>query len=290
MMHRLVCPFLAALAFIASPAHGQSVQPTQAQAAKLYESLRDTINHGAEVFNQQADYAGCYRVFEGALLSIKPLASSNRAKEIDEALTKAARMARFEDKAYQLRTVLDAVREDFRVLARTKDEPKQETKKLPPIETKKPDETKKPKEAKKPVEVKKPAEVKKTPEPKPPVDEPKIKGIPLPEKIGPLEDEKKTTTQIMPKVGHVVGTVSVNGRPMQGGTLQLVAPVGEFVTKIDPNGEFVFPMMIPSGPFRVAVVPSQENLVAPRLRDENTSGLLIRVRPEKQTIELNLVK
>jgi hypothetical protein len=291
MRHHLACSLVVALAICLPQAHGQSVQPTPAQAAKLYESLRDTINHGADVFNQQADYAGCYRVFEGALLAIKPFASANRAKEIDDALTKAARMARFEDKAYQLRTILDAVREDFRVLARnpqgTKDEPKQEIKKLPPDETKaKADEPKKPTEVKKPTEAK--PEVK--PPVKSPVEEPKTKRIPLPEKIDAGESGSKKSAQSEPKVGHVVGTVSVNGRPMPGGMLQLVAPAGEFTTKVAPNGEFAFPMMIPSGPYRVAVVPPQEKMLAPRFRDDSTSGLMIRVRPEKQSIELNLVK
>ncbi|MBX9680630.1 MAG: hypothetical protein K2X38_17895 [Gemmataceae bacterium] len=268
MRYPLVCSILVAFVSVLPQTHGQSVQPTAAQAAKLYQSLRDAIDHGADVFNQQADYSGCYRIFEGALLSIKPFASATRAKEIDDGLAKAARMARVEDKAFQLRTILDAVREDFRVLARgpqaTKDEPKKETKT--------------------------PAEEKKPPEAKPSVEEPKVKAVPLPEKIGPLEGEPKKTTRAEPKVGHVVGTVSINGRPMQGGKLQLVAPVGEFTTKVAPNGEFAFPMMIPSGPYRVAVMPSHEKAAAPRFRDETTSGLLIRVRPEKQSIELNLVK
>ena len=295
MRYPLACSILVAFVSVLPQAHGQSVQPTPAQAAKLYQSLRDAIDHGADVFNQQADYSGCYRIFEGALLSIKPFASATRIKEIDDGLAKAARMARVEDKAYQLRTILDAVREDFRLIARTpqgaKEETKKETKTPPTLKTEtKPDETKKPAEVKKTPETKAPAEVKKAPEVKHPAEEPKVKGVPLPEKIGPLEGEPKKTTRTEPKAGHVFGTVSVNGRHMQGGELQLVAPAGEFTTKVAPNGEFAFPMMIPSGPYRVAVVPSQEKAVAPRFRDETTSGLLIRVRPEKQSIELNLVK
>src|SRR5437588_770183 len=53
----------------ASPSPGW-VEPHD--SADLYNSLRDVINYGAELFNKQADHAGCYRVYQGALISVRP--------------------------------------------------------------------------------------------------------------------------------------------------------------------------------------------------------------------------
>jgi len=178
-------------------ASAQSVEPTPAQAARLYDSLARTINRGADVFNDEADYAGCYHLFEGALISIKPFASAERQKDIDDALAKSARMARFEDKAYRLRGALDVVREEFRRMAggksgtAAKEEAKKETKPAPTLKA----EEKKPatetKTEKKPPDTKKAA------------DAPKANPIPLPEKI----EEKTKSSQAAPGVERIPGVV-----------------------------------------------------------------------------------
>src|SRR4051794_16873148 len=38
----------------------------------LFSSLRDVINQGATLFNEKGDHAGCYRVFQGALIAVRP--------------------------------------------------------------------------------------------------------------------------------------------------------------------------------------------------------------------------
>src|SRR5262245_39489144 len=40
--------------------------------ATVYKTLRDVINRGADLYNA-GDTAGCYRLYEGALLALRPL-------------------------------------------------------------------------------------------------------------------------------------------------------------------------------------------------------------------------
>ena len=53
--------------------------------------LKDAINRGADIFNSQGDYAGCYRIYQSALITVKPLLGHrpDLQKSIDEAVTKA---------------------------------------------------------------------------------------------------------------------------------------------------------------------------------------------------------
>src|SRR5437667_126947 len=71
-----------AMSFLAGPwpikeravsAYGQDDKdlPTSPDTA-IYNSLRDVINRGADVYNR-GDPAGCYRIFEGSLTTLKPL-------------------------------------------------------------------------------------------------------------------------------------------------------------------------------------------------------------------------
>lgn len=156
------------LAVVLGGATGQDPKGKSPDA--LYYSLRDVINHGAALFNNQGDYAGCYRLYEGALIAVRPQLTEHPEllKEIDETLKKADKKPRIVDRAFALRTALDHVRDAVRPkdLVEKKAEDKKPPEKKP--EEKKPEdkkpEDKKP-EDKKP-EDKKP-EDKKPPEKKP---------------------------------------------------------------------------------------------------------------------------
>jgi truncated hemoglobin YjbI len=77
-----------------------------------YKTLRHIINLGAELYNG-GDFQGCYRLYDDALTSFRPLLVNrpNLQKAIDDALTKA-RTARIEDKAFVLREVIDQIRKE----------------------------------------------------------------------------------------------------------------------------------------------------------------------------------
>jgi hemoglobin len=76
----------------------------------LRDALKDVINHGAELFNKDGDHAGCYRLYQGALIAIKPFLPPPRQQEIDKALADAESLPRFSDRAYALRKTIDSIR------------------------------------------------------------------------------------------------------------------------------------------------------------------------------------
>jgi hemoglobin len=113
------CGFIVVLALTATAAlWSRSSTAQQPGDDKSFEKsldagLRDVINLGAEIFNKQNDHAGCYRLFEGSLRSIKPLLGKypKLQTRIDNGLAEAAKQPRVHDKAHALRKVLDEIRE-----------------------------------------------------------------------------------------------------------------------------------------------------------------------------------
>src|SRR5262249_41078773 len=79
-------------------------------ATSLNESLRDVINAGRKIFNEQGDYAGCYRMFQGSLMTVRPFVAPDLQKKIDQGMANAEKMGRFDDRAFELRRVLDEIR------------------------------------------------------------------------------------------------------------------------------------------------------------------------------------
>lgn len=76
----------------------------------LNDSLRDVINTGVKMFNDQGDHAGCYRLFQGSLLSVRPFLAGDLQKKIDEGITNAEKMRSYADRAFELRRVIDEIR------------------------------------------------------------------------------------------------------------------------------------------------------------------------------------
>jgi hypothetical protein len=81
----------------------------------LYDNLKGVINRGVALYNG-GDIAGCYRLFEGSLRSIKPLVAHHPdlTKEIDNALAGAEKNPVLWQRAFALRTALDKVRAKFK--------------------------------------------------------------------------------------------------------------------------------------------------------------------------------
>lgn len=104
---------LVALAVVAGSAASQPPKPDV--EAVLYANLRDVINKGVDVYNG-GDIAGCYRLFEGALRTVRPLVAHRAAlvEEIDGKLAAAEREAVTWRKAFALRAALDKVRSELK--------------------------------------------------------------------------------------------------------------------------------------------------------------------------------
>src|SRR5262249_52029217 len=99
--------------------------PTTTLDKTIFESLRDVINRGAEVYND-GDHAGCYRIFEGALRSGKPLLAHHPdlQKMIAEKLTAAEGDPVVWRRAFTLRSALDKVREKLNPNPKKQDDKK----------------------------------------------------------------------------------------------------------------------------------------------------------------------
>jgi hemoglobin len=85
---------------------------------KLYEGLREIINRGAYLYNH-GDANGCYRLFQGALLALRPQfsARTDLLRTIDSGLTEAERRLEVHERALALRRTLDSVLKEIRPAA-----------------------------------------------------------------------------------------------------------------------------------------------------------------------------
>jgi hypothetical protein len=168
----------AVLAFLALPliagAAGppeKSPAPAEAKAldTKVYATLRDVINRGAELYNR-GEWSACYRIYEGSLMTLQPLLDHRPElqKAISAGLASAERDPLVWRRAFTLRNVIDKIRGDVG--------PKKVVKKLPaPSEDEKPGE----KEAVKKVPVKKKS------------DKEPDETLPRPKPLDEKTDEKK---------------------------------------------------------------------------------------------------
>jgi truncated hemoglobin YjbI len=79
----------------------------------LYNNLRDVINRGAALYNS-GDQAGCYRLYEGALMAVRPLLDHRKKlqDDITTSLTQAEQDPMLNRRAFLLRSALDKVRDE----------------------------------------------------------------------------------------------------------------------------------------------------------------------------------
>ena len=91
-------------------AQDQAPKAERHDATLLRDSLKDVINLGADLFNKYGDHAGCYRLYQGSLLSIKLFLPPPLQKEIDTAMAEAEKQPRISDRAFTLRKTIDMVR------------------------------------------------------------------------------------------------------------------------------------------------------------------------------------
>src|SRR5262245_29428304 len=107
----LLCLGAFSLCCAAGAPLGQEGKPIEEkpEAKALFDSLRDVINSGADLFNNQRDYAGCYRLYQGALLSVRPFLTKELQTKVDSSLASAERMPRMAERAFELRSAIDAI-------------------------------------------------------------------------------------------------------------------------------------------------------------------------------------
>jgi truncated hemoglobin YjbI len=103
---------LAALAPATALGGGHGKDKDRTFEKNLDAGLVEVINLGAKIYNDQGDHAGCYRVYQGALLAIKPSLSKypELQKLIDKGIAQANALNRMHERAHALRAVLDEIR------------------------------------------------------------------------------------------------------------------------------------------------------------------------------------
>jgi hemoglobin len=85
----------------------------------VYRALTDAINKGADLYNGTSDSpndpAACYRLWQGALMALKPLLDHQPdwQKAIDAGLAEAEGTPQMKARAWVLRKVMDKIREEI---------------------------------------------------------------------------------------------------------------------------------------------------------------------------------
>jgi hemoglobin len=83
---------------------------------RIYDVLRDIINTGADLFNNHNEILGCYRLYQGSLMSIRPLLADHPdlQDQIERALADTEKMTSLEKRARALNTTLQEVRKKLK--------------------------------------------------------------------------------------------------------------------------------------------------------------------------------
>ena len=118
LMASLIC----AMAFAEPP---KPIDPA-AFDRMVMDSLRDIHNRGASLYNDGKDYAGCLRLYEGSLRTVRPLLAHRPAvqKLIDDNLVKLNDEDPVRSKAFRLHELIEMVRGELRDGAAKPVEPK----------------------------------------------------------------------------------------------------------------------------------------------------------------------
>jgi hypothetical protein len=252
----------AALTFSAkssTAAEDPKLPDTKAFDKLVIDSLREAHNKGADLYNTSKDFAGAFRLYQGALVAVRPLLAHrpDAQKIIVTGLDAAEKETDIARKAFLLHEAIEGVRKNLKIA----------------IGERKPDEVKKPEEKKKPDEVKKPDNTKKT--------EDKTPVAPMPKEIKP-KDPKGVS------IG-VSGKVTLEDKPLVDGEITftlLDAEVKKSVkAKTADDGTYKFSETIPAGKYAVGVTGKG---VPAKYQDAGTSGITIELKAGKHAFDIVL--
>ena len=230
----------------------------------VVDSLREVHHVGRELYNTGKDFTATYRLYQGALMTVKPLLGHRPdvQKSIDAGLAAADKEPEVARKAFMLHETIEKTRGTLRTAAAETKIP--ETKKAE--ETKKPDPPmKKVEEAKKPdPPMKKPEETKKA---DPPVKKPEETKKPDPpakkpeeaKAVAPMPNPKAPDDTAKKPVGGpgFRGKVTLNGKPLGKVDVVLVSldqpKPRVFTATTQDDGQFAPTVAVPAGKYVVIV-------------------------------------
>ena len=78
----------------------------------MVDALRDVHNKGADLYNTKKDSTGAYRMYQGALVTVRPLLGHrpDAQKIIDDGLAAAEKETNVAQKAFRLHEAIEGVR------------------------------------------------------------------------------------------------------------------------------------------------------------------------------------
>lgn len=268
-----ILPVLALAALLGATAARSAADDPKLPDVKAFDklvvdTLRDVHNKGADLYNTSKDFPGAYRMYQGALTTVRPLLAHrpDAQKLIDTGLTTADKETDAARKAFVLHETIEAVRKDLKTTAAEKK----------PVDP--PKKTEEPKKAVDP-----PKKV--TEEPKK-VDPPK-KTTEEPKKV--VEPPAKKSADPKDAAGaKASGVVTLAGKPLADGELTLVSlnqPKPRVFTTAIKDGKYLFAEAIPAGKYAGAVsgkgVPAKYNAV-------DTAGLTFELAAGAATLDIVL--
>jgi len=276
---------LGATARLAPAADDPKLPDAKAFDKLVIDTLRAVHNKGADLYNTSGDFGGAYRMYEGALVTVRPLLAHrpDAQKIIDTGLEAAEKQAGVDKKAFVLHETIEGVRKNLKAAISGSKSAEKKPDEKKPEETKKPDE--KMPDTKKPDEPKKPSEpVKKPEEPK---DTKKRDVAPAPKEAKP-KDAKPGDGP--PADGATVtGAVTLAGKVLAKGEVAFVsrdpAKPKVFTAAIRADGTYKVGEVVPPGQYTATVtgpdVPAKYTLA-------NTSTLVVEFSAGANTVDLVL--
>jgi hypothetical protein len=117
----------------------QDAKPTSREAdERIRDALKTVHNKGADLYNESRDFMGTYRMYQGALVTVRPLLGNKPGAQriIDEGLAVAEKEQAPAQKAFKLHETIEAVRELLKSGAEAGPKTQPAETKKPAVETK----------------------------------------------------------------------------------------------------------------------------------------------------------
>ena len=219
----------------------------------IIATLRDIHDRGADLYNQSKDYSATYRLYEGSLLTVKPLLGHRPdvQKSIEAGLATANKDADPARKAFLLHEAIEKVRAEL---------------KGAPAVPKTVDPVPKPMEAK----------------PKDPMPMPKPVD-PKPKELAPMPKPKVESPVVS-------GKVTVQGKPLAEGMVTFVSldqKVPKVSTAAVKDGNYTL-KDLPAGKYAVAVTSEKVGAVPAKFATTDTSGLTFQSQTGANLFDIDL--
>lgn len=215
----------------------------------VVDTLRDIHNRGADLYNTSKDFPGAFRMYEGALRTVRPLLAHRPAaqKLIEEGLAAADKESSPAQKAFKLHETIEAVRKHLKDVGG------------------KPDDKAAKNDGNPPVEVAPPPRDKKT------------------------EKKSNPSSPVGAKVGGLSGSLLRKGQPLAAGEVTLVSldlpKPRVFTAPIGKDGSYAFPEPPPPGRYVVIVTAKG---VPEKYSTTTTSGIVIDVKAARSVQDIEL--